>query len=324
MRGLRRCLFSILLTALPAAVLRADETELQAAIVSYVDAFNNQDLPAVVGMWTEDATHIDRDTGERTEGRDAIRDDIEAVFAEQPSTRLSGQIDSVRMITADVAKVDGQTAVGVPGQQPAESTFSAVMVQQDGKWMIDSMEEMPLPQPASSYDALEKLGWMEGQWLDQSEDVRVEITVSWSPNRAFLIRSFVAQTEADEIQQGTQVIGWDPRSREIRSWTFNSDGSFGDAVWSESGSDWLIKSSQTTADGLAASGTYVLSRPDEDTIKLQLIGHEIEGEPQPNTDMITVVRVKQPSESPEASQGRTSAAPATSTTPAANETGADR
>ena len=316
-----RCLLSVLLTASVVAVSRADESALRAAIVSYVNAFNDQDLQTVANMWTENATHIDRESGEQTKGREAISKDIETVFGEQPNTRLSGQVDSVRMITADVAKVDGQTMVGIPGQPPTESTFSAILIQQNGKWLIDSMEEMPLPQPPTSYDALKKLDWMEGKWLDQSEDARVETTVSWSPNRAFLIRSFVAQADAGELQQGTQVIGWDPRSQEIRSWTFNSDGSFGDAVWSESESDWLIKSSQTTADGMAASGTYVLSRPDADTINLQLIGHEIEGEPQPNTEVISVVRVQQTAEPSEAAP---EAAPTTSSTPAANQKGTDR
>ncbi len=318
-----RCLLSVLLTASVVAVSRADESALRAAIVSYVNAFNGQDLQTVANMWTENATHIDRESGEQTTGREAIRKDIETVFGEQPNTRLSGQVDSVRMITADVAKVDGQTMVGIPGQPPAESTFSAILIQQNGKWMIDSMEEMPLPQPPTSYDALKKLDWMEGTWLDQSDDARVYTTVSWSPNRAFLIRSFVAEADAGEVQQGTQVIGWDPRSQEIRSWTFNSDGSFGDAVWSESESDWLIKSSQTTAEGMAASGTYVLSRPNEDTINLQLIGHEIEGEPQPNTEVITVVRVQQTAEPSEAAP---EAAPdwSTSSTPAANQKGTER
>ena len=318
---LGRCLLCIITSTSVVAVSRADESTVRAAIASYVDAFNDQELQTVASMWTENATHIDRQSGERTEGREAISKDIQTVFNEQPNTRLSGQVDSVRMITVDVAKVDGQTIVGVPYQPETESTFSAILIHQDGRWMIDSMEEMTLPQPPTSYDALKKLDWLEGKWLDQTATGSVETTVSWSPNRAFLIRSFVAQDEESQTQQGTQVIGWDPRSQEIRSWTFNSDGSFGDAVWSESENDWLIKSSQTTSDGLAASGTYVLSRRDQDTINLHLIGHEIEGEPQPNTDVITVVRVQQPAEPKEASP---EGAPATSSTPAANEKGANR
>ncbi|KAA5539067.1 SgcJ/EcaC family oxidoreductase [Roseiconus nitratireducens] len=296
MRALLALSLSVLVAGLPCGRAVADEQELNAAIGGYVKAFNDQDLDSVAAMWTEDATHIDRETGDRTEGRDAIRSDLAAVFEERPETRLSGQVDSVRMITPEVAKVEGRTIVGVPGEAPVESSFSAIAVKQDGKWMIDSIEEMPLPQPPTSYDALKQLDWLVGQWVDDSDQTRVDTTVRWSPNQAFLIRSFVASDDQGVSQQGTQVIGWDPRSQEIRSWTFNSDGSFGDGVWSQSGEDWLIKSSQTTAEGLAASGTYVLSRPDDETIQLQLIGHEIEGEPQPSTEVVTVVRQTPPAD----------------------------
>ena len=52
-----------------------------------------------------------------------------------------------------------------------------------------------------------------------------------------------------------------------------------------------IIGSQTLADGRAASGTYALTREDDNTISVQLIGHEIEGEPQPASDAVRVTRV---------------------------------
>ena len=89
-----------------------------------------------------------------------------------------------------------------------------------------------------------------------------------------------------------------PRTRfeTIRSWSFNSDGSFGDGVWSEVGDAWHVKTTQTLADGSAASGTFVMT-PDGDSMTVQLIGHEIEGAPQPSSDEITVVRKAEDSSS---------------------------
>ena len=43
-------------------------------------------------------------------------------------------------------------------------------------------------------------------------------------------------------------------------------------------------------DGGAASGTYVLKMVDADTIEMELIGHEIDGEPQPAKPAVKVVR----------------------------------
>ena len=74
------------------------------------------------------------------------------------------------------------------------------------------------------------------------------------------------------------------------------------------GDEWHIKSSQTLANGDAASGTYVMTPIDENTMTVQLIGHEIEGEPQPATPAITVIRAggraaaKAPTTDPAAAQ----------------------
>ena len=178
------------------------------------------------------------------------------------------------------------------------TAFSAVFVESDGKWKITTMEEMPTAKPESPSNALADLEWLVGKWVDDGDAAQVETTVRWTANRGFLLRSFVVESKEDgEVtRQGTQVIGWDPRARRYRSWSFNSDGSFGDATWSKNEDDWLIKSSQTLADGQAAAGTFVLTRVDDDTISLQLIGHSIEGDPQPASPAVQVVRVQDESE----------------------------
>jgi hypothetical protein len=94
-----------------------------------------------------------------------------------------------------------------------------------------------VPQPATAADALRELAWLEGKWVDDSKDTPVVWTFRWSRERSFLIRSFSIQGGEEERLLGTQLIGWDARSQEIRSWTFNSDGSFGDGVWSKVGDD---------------------------------------------------------------------------------------
>jgi uncharacterized protein (TIGR02246 family) len=286
-----RFLSSALIVALAATAMRADEAAVRQAVTGYVEAFNKQDLKALATMWSEKATHTDQETGELTEGRDAIVAIIEAAWKEHPNARLAGRVDRVRLIRPDVARIEGQTSIGGLDEEPTVSNFTAILVNDQGKWLIDSVEELPVPQPATPEAALKDLDWLVGHWVDESAEARVDTTIRWTDSRAFLLRSFVVQTAEGMRQQGTQIIGWDPRSRQIRSWTFNSDGSFGDGDWSRSGDDWLIKSSQTLADGQAASGTYVLSRVDQDTITLRLIGHEVEGEPRPSTPSVTMVRV---------------------------------
>jgi hypothetical protein len=41
--------------------------------------------------------------------------------------------------------------------------------------------------------------------------------------------------QKDQTVSGFQMIGKDPASRELRSWTFESAGGFGEATWSRDG-----------------------------------------------------------------------------------------
>jgi uncharacterized protein (TIGR02246 family) len=319
----------VLLLNLLSTGLRADEPAVRQTVASYIEAFNKKDLKTLAGMWAVQATYTDRETSERTEGRDAIVKDIAASFEEHPDARLAGRIDRVRLIKPDVASIEGQTSIGAPDEDPTLSNFSAILINENGKWLIDSIDEIPTPQPATAESALKDLQWLVGHWVDESKDVRVDTTFRWTASRAFLLRSFSVETADGDTEQGTQIIGWDPRSKEIRSWTFNSDGSFGDGTWSRSGDDWLIKSSQTNADGQAASGTYVLTRTDNDTINLRLIGHELEGEPQPASPSVKMVRVAA-ADAPAAEATNAApvpvapapAAPATSVTPVTSKAAA--
>src|SRR6056297_926245 len=128
------CIFSV-----PHTVpCRADESAVRQALVDYVAALNAGQIDAVAACWTESATHTDRKTGERTEGRAAIRADIQAGITERPGLRLSEQVERVRMITPHVARVKGTIAVAEGPTQPAERAFSAIMVHKDDKWLIES------------------------------------------------------------------------------------------------------------------------------------------------------------------------------------------
>ena len=61
----------------------------------------------------------------------------------------------------------------------------------------------------------------------------------------------------------------------------------------------------TLASGDAAVGTYIISRIDHNTITVQLVGHEVEGEPLPATEPVRVVRVavEEAAEQAEATSG---------------------
>lgn len=279
---------------------------LGAVTKAYEDGFNSHDAAAIGKLWMENGVHTDRETGERTLGRAAIQRDLDETFKTVPDIRISVEPGEVRMIQPNVAHVEGTTTTFIPDEDPASASFIAILVKQGDAWLLDSVEELETPAPETSHDALKVLEFLIGEWADEGDEGKSTSSFRWSTNGSFLIRSFTTNL-SDEIQsEGTQVIGWDPRSKEIRSWTFNSDGSFGEATWARSGADWLIKSTQTLADGGAASGTYVITPTGQDSMTVKLIGHEVDGEPIPAVEPVTVVRLPEP----ETAADQTEAVPA--------------
>ena len=295
-------LFSLVAVLAACAPVSADEDGVRKMIADYAAAFNSQQIEEVIAFWTPQAVHVDRESGDRTEGREQIRADIAKVIEETPGNRMIGRVEQIRFIKPDVAQVEGRVTVGAPDADPSDTSFSAILVQQNGRWMFDSIEERSVAVPDNAGEALADLQWLVGRWIDTSDEVQVDTVFRWTNNGNFLLRSYSVSLPGIVSRQGTQIIGWDPRSNEIRSWSFNSDGSFGDGTWSKNGSDWLIKSTQTLPDGRAASGTFVLSPQDADQFSMKLIGHEIEGLPQPSKPAVVTRRVPEDADAADSDQ----------------------
>lgn len=281
-------------TPAPAAQPAAPATDtdaVQLALAAYVDAFNRHDVETLAALWTPTGSYVNKETGERTSGREALAADFTKVFTATPEIFLSGGADEVRVIGGDTAIVDGVTTVVRPDAEPSISAYTAIFVKQEGKWLLDTVHESDLPTPETPRQALKPLEWMVGAWQDESDTANVSSIMRWSPSQAFLIRSYDVIRDDEEPFQGSQIIGWDPAVKQIRSWTFNSDGSFGEGTWSQNGAEWIVRKTETMADGKLASGTQVITQIDADTITVQTIAKEIDGAPEPTSDPVTMKRV---------------------------------
>lgn len=285
--------FAIGFLASPFGV-RADETAVRKSLSGYAEAFNQHNAKLVASFWTEGGVHRDESTGEEISGRAAIETDLATVFKERPSVRLTAQLGKLRVIRPDVIRVDGEATLSGGGENPSVSRFTMILVASEGKWLIDSVDEQPIAAPASTDEALAELDWLTGTWVDETPSGKVETTFKRSPTGAYLLRSFVFTGREGVADHGHQIITWDPALQHLRSWTFHGDGSFGEGIWSRNGNEWLIRSRQTLADGRMASGTYVLKTVSDDQISIQLIGHEIGGEPQPATEPVVLTRQADP------------------------------
>jgi uncharacterized protein (TIGR02246 family) len=268
-----------------------EEAAIQKMIDAYAAAFNSHDADAVAAHWSEQGVHVVKESGERTEGREAIQADFAKLFEGHPDAAIGVKVDSIRVIKPEVAVVEGVARVGLDDGAPSDTAFTAILLNSGGKWLIDSVHETALPEPPTSADYLDQLGWMVGNWVDDSDEVRVDTNVRWAANDALLIRSYTVQRAGELEHQGTQVIAWCPRTESIRCWMFDSDGSFGEGTWTATDGGWQIDSTLTRSDGRLAKGTQLLKVVDDDTVTVQRTALEVDGEKQPPSDPVRIIRV---------------------------------
>jgi hypothetical protein len=137
---------------------------------------------------------------------------------------------------------------------------------------------------------LDTLDWLVGDWVNEDEARSIEFNCHFTKNGAFLVRSFRIVTAKDVSMSGMQLIAWDPAKKGIRSWTFDSDGGFGEDIWSQSGNRYTIRAKYTLPDGGTASAVNVFTFVNDSKCTWKSVSREIDGELQPDTDEIVLVR----------------------------------
>jgi uncharacterized protein (TIGR02246 family) len=272
-------------------VLAADETTIRANVEKYVESYNRRDSQTMADMWSPEAVYMDPRTGEGVMGRPAIKEQFDDALAGQEDAKLTVTIDSIEFISPNVAVEKGTAVVASTDHPAEESTYTAVHIKRDGKWLVDRISETEVPLPApSNYEHLKPLEWMIGSWVDEDETASVQTDCQWTKNKNFITRSFSAITRTGDAMSGMQIIGWDAANQQIRSWVFDSSGGFGDGAWTADGDNWTIQSTGTLVDGGKTSATNLLKKIDHNSYTWESINREANGELQPNVDSVLIVR----------------------------------
>jgi uncharacterized protein (TIGR02246 family) len=267
-----------------------DESAIRAAIKSYVAAYNRGDAKAVAAYWSESGEWINP-SGQRFQGRLAIEKEMQTMFSENKGVRIEVINPSIRMVSPQVAIEEGTVRVIRPSEPPSDSTYLAVDVKEGGRWKLNTVRETDLPETQAASSPLQDLAWLVGDWVDDSPEVDDTATVTWTKNKTFLTYAFkISEPGADDILEGTQVIGWDPATGTIRSWMFDSDGGFGEGTWSKKENTWVVKFNQVLPDGRKASATNIYTIVDGNTFTWKSIGRKLDGQFIPNIDEVKMVR----------------------------------
>jgi uncharacterized protein (TIGR02246 family) len=280
----------------PAAVAGQEEKKAEAPEIAEVrktaegfgDAFNKGDAKAVAAFWTKDGEYVAPD-GTTLRGREAIEKDYAEFFKEYPKATLEVRIDSIRLLSRYTALEEGTLKVDLPGGgDPGTSRYSVLHVRDDDGWRMASVREW-VPDP-SELITLKDIEWLLGDWEAKSEAAVARVTYAWDEDKAFYRGRYTLKEGDKVISAGTQIIGKDPAGG-LRSWQFDSNGSFGESTWDRDGKGWVISAAGTLPDGNEVSATNLLIPLGKDGFTWQSIDRAVAGSPLPDVAPVKVTRM---------------------------------
>jgi hypothetical protein len=138
---------------------------------------------------------------------------------------------------------------------------------------------------------LRELDWLLGEWTGMTDNATVLISAHPCEGGAFVEREFVVKREGQPDVGGTQRIGYDPVSRRLKSWTFDSLGGFGEGYVERDGDSWVIESDETLADGAQSSTTAIITPKGDDRFEWEIDRARVNGHRLPK-QKIEFVRAK--------------------------------
>jgi len=271
-----RCVVLSFFIGIPLAALAADkkpevapkngEAAIRATAAAFVKAFNAGDAKGLANLWTPAGTVAD-DSGSVLKGRKAIEEQYAALFKAHPTARMHVAIKSIEFPSPTTAVEDGMTQLTTKDDTPpSASRYTAVHVLEDGKWSMASVRESALA-IASNFARLQELGWLVGDWESKSDGATARSQIRWIANKSFLERDFSVRHDGLVESSGIQIVGWDPRTEQIVSWTFDSSGGYGTGYWTATATGWRVESTGVTSDGVPTfSKDHLIRVPGDDSV----------------------------------------------------------
>jgi len=236
-----------------------DEAAIRRVVDAFTKAYDAGDAKSIAGLFLPDAEIVSED-GTTVQGREAIENDFSGTFKDHPKATIKSDVKSIRFVSPTMAIEEGSSIVMHDPDQAAEHTrYEVVHVKQAGVWLMASARDLP-DDEASGQDQLSQLRWLIGDWVDEDPEALVHTSYRWAADHHFVLCDFTVNLNGQMAMSGTQRIGWDPLAKTIRSWSFDSEGGFTEAVWTREGNQWIIKTTGVSSDGKAASSTSYLTR----------------------------------------------------------------
>jgi len=273
----------------PPAKAEGAEAGVKAITADYVKAFNAADAKAAALLWTATGEYVG-DDGEPVVGRDEIEKSLAAYFKAHPKATAEVRVESVRAMGRGLASVEGVVTIKLPGaESPSESRYTALHVNEDGRWPAASVAEW-VPDPATDVST-KNLEWLVGEWESKGDGGELKIVYALGEEKVFLTGKYTLTKNGEVVSKGTQVIGRNPAGG-LRSWMFDSTGTTSDAIWVRDEGRWISEADGVLPDGTTVFSVNVLIPLGPDAFTWQTTEREVNGEAAPGLPPVKVTRVK--------------------------------
>jgi uncharacterized protein (TIGR02246 family) len=265
-----------------------------ANVRAFTEGFNNRDVKAILKLFAEDCVLTEAD-GETIRGLKELEAELTESFQSDPKAKISVRVESLQAVGSDIIIEEGKTAYYPDGKTlTAETDYQATHVKKGDRWLmtrVRSFNRVVL----HPYDDLRELDWLIGDWIDEDEDSLMEASYRWDANKAFLLNDFSIRVKGQKVLTGTQRIGRDPLTKQLRAWVFDSEGGYAESQWTSLDDDvWVMRSKGVRADGKVVTMTNQLTKLSKDRFRIDSADRIVGDDRMPNFSTIAVRRPPQP------------------------------
>jgi uncharacterized protein (TIGR02246 family) len=262
-----------------------DTAAIKQAGQAFLKAYLSGDAKAVAARWTENGEYF-TDDGTTFRGRQDIEKAYADLFArKKTASNAELEVTSIRFPSKDTAIEEGYFKAKNGKDAPTSTKYSILHVREQGNWLMAVVREWP-----AEGNSLRDLEWLIGTWEAKHDETEIRTAYAWWGDN--FIRVTITLKQKGRTREGFQMICKDRSNGQIRSWTFDPDGSFAEATWSRDGNKWSLDSAGVSDDGSVMAATNILTRINDDAFTFQSVQRSVGGEEVADIPTVRVNRVK--------------------------------
>lgn len=272
-----------------------EQLQIVEASRKFDEAFGKGDIEALVQLFSPDIRIVDENGGVYV-GLEEARSLYAEGFEKAPGATLRTVVESIHLVTPDVAVEDGTSVFTPTAGDPVQTTYQAVYARKDGQWKLSQLRDYsqpPVTDAGMHSEYLATLEWVIGDWLFEGASGVITGHASYIDDGNAIEVKFTAEQDGEPKTVATVRIGYDPRMKQIKSWTFDSAGGHGVSTWARVGDAdrWLLKNEAVMPDGKTVMASQLFELDETgDKIYWTTFDKSIDGVISPNRDEVVMTR----------------------------------